>query len=50
MVEHGAALALSHELRSLDALQLAAALVLPQDDSSWPPGVDAFTLQREQRE
>jgi uncharacterized protein len=32
LVEHGAALALSLELRSLDALHLAAALVLPRTD------------------
>ena len=32
LVEHGAALALSHDLRSLDALHLAAALVLPQSE------------------
>jgi predicted nucleic acid-binding protein len=32
LVEHAAALALKHELRSLDALHLAAALVLPDAD------------------
>jgi predicted nucleic acid-binding protein len=32
LVEHGAELASSHELRSLDALHLAAALVLPQNE------------------
>ena len=31
LVEHAAALALEHDLRSLDALHLAAALVLPSD-------------------
>jgi predicted nucleic acid-binding protein len=32
LTEHAAQLALSTELRSLDALHLAAALVLPSDD------------------
>lgn len=32
LVEHAAALALTRELRSLDALHLAAALVLPDAD------------------
>jgi uncharacterized protein len=32
LAEHAAQLALSAELRSLDALHLAAALVLPSDD------------------
>jgi predicted nucleic acid-binding protein len=32
LVEHAAALALDHDLRCLDALHLAAALVLPADD------------------
>lgn len=32
LVEHAAALALKHNLRSLDSLHLAAALVLPGDD------------------
>jgi predicted nucleic acid-binding protein len=32
LVEQGAALAQSRDLRSLDALHLAAALVLPQSD------------------
>lgn len=32
LVEHAAQLTLAHELRSLDALHLAAALVLPGDD------------------
>ncbi len=32
LVEHAAELAIERELRSLDALHLAAALVLPQDD------------------
>jgi predicted nucleic acid-binding protein len=32
LVEHAAALALDRNLRSLDALHLAAALVLPTDD------------------
>ena len=32
LVEHASALAVSRDLRSLDALHLAAALVLPQDD------------------
>lgn len=32
LVEHGAQLALARDLRSLDALHLAAALVLPGDD------------------
>jgi uncharacterized protein len=32
LVERAAELALRHELRSLDALHLASALVLPQDD------------------
>lgn len=32
LVEHAAALALDRDLRSLDALHLAAALVLPGDD------------------
>jgi predicted nucleic acid-binding protein len=32
LVEHSAALALSHDLRSLDALHLAAALVLPRNE------------------
>ena len=32
LVEHAAALALEHELRSLDSLHLAAALVLPDED------------------
>jgi uncharacterized protein len=32
LVEGAAELAIAHELRSLDALHLAAALVLPQDD------------------
>lgn len=31
LVEHASTLAVSRELRSLDALHLAAALVLPQD-------------------
>lgn len=31
LVEHAAALALEHDLRSLDSLHLAAALVLPSD-------------------
>jgi predicted nucleic acid-binding protein len=32
LVEHAAALALDHDLRSLDSIHLAAALVLPWDD------------------
>jgi predicted nucleic acid-binding protein len=32
LVEHAAELAIDRELRSLDALHLAAALVLPRDD------------------
>lgn len=32
LVEHAIELALEHDLRSLDALHLAAALVLPRDD------------------
>jgi predicted nucleic acid-binding protein len=32
LVEHAAALALARDLRSLDSLHLAAALVLPSDD------------------
>lgn len=32
LVEHASALVMSHELRSLDALHLAAALVLPRND------------------
>jgi predicted nucleic acid-binding protein len=32
LVEHAAALALRRDLRSLDALHLAAALVLPRED------------------
>jgi uncharacterized protein len=32
LVEHSIELALAHELRSLDALHLAAALILPKDD------------------
>ncbi len=32
LVEHAATLAIEHELRSLDALHLAAALILPVDD------------------
>jgi uncharacterized protein len=32
LVEDAAALALDHELRSMDAIHLAAALVLPQED------------------
>jgi len=32
LVEHASALAVTHGLRSLDALHLAAALVLPRDD------------------
>ncbi len=32
LVEDAAALAIDHELRSLDSLHLAAALVLPRDD------------------
>lgn len=32
LVEHASALAMGHELRSLDALHLAAALVLPRND------------------
>ncbi len=32
LVEHAAALALARDLRSLDSLHLAAALVLPGDD------------------
>ncbi len=32
LAEHAATLALAHELRSLDALHLAAALLLPADD------------------
>ena len=32
LVEHASALAVDRELRSLDALHLAAALVLPRDD------------------
>ncbi len=32
LVEHGVDLALSHDLRSLDALHLAAALVLPRNE------------------
>lgn len=32
LVEHALELALRHELRSLDTLHLAAALVLPRDD------------------
>jgi predicted nucleic acid-binding protein len=32
LVEHAFILAVSHELRSLDALHLAAALLLPRDD------------------
>jgi predicted nucleic acid-binding protein len=32
LVEHAAALALEHGLRSLDAIHLAAALILPAED------------------
>jgi predicted nucleic acid-binding protein len=32
LVEHATELALAHELRSLDALHLASALVLPRED------------------
>jgi predicted nucleic acid-binding protein len=32
LAEHASALAVSHDLGSLDALHLAAALVLPRDD------------------
>lgn len=32
LAEHASELALTHELRSMDALHLAAALVLPQGD------------------
>jgi predicted nucleic acid-binding protein len=32
LVEHAAELALAHELRSLDSLHLAAALVLPSEE------------------
>ena len=32
LVEHSVELALTHELRSLDVLHLAAALILPRDD------------------
>ncbi|MEA2302660.1 MAG: uncharacterized protein QOE44_3195, partial [Solirubrobacteraceae bacterium] len=32
LVEDAASLAIAHELRSLDALHLAAALLLPRDD------------------
>ena len=32
LVEHAAALALDHDLRSLDSMHLAAALVLDRDD------------------
>ena len=32
LVEHAAALALDHDLRSLDSIHLAAALLLPRDD------------------
>ena len=38
LVEHAATLAVEHELRSLDSLHLAAALVLPREDlvfASW---------------
>lgn len=38
LVEHAAALALDHDLRSLDSLHLAAALLLPAEDlvfASW---------------
>jgi predicted nucleic acid-binding protein len=36
LVEHAAALALDRDLRSLDALHLAAALVLPGEDLVFP--------------
>jgi predicted nucleic acid-binding protein len=42
LVEHAAALALDQELRSLDSLHLAAALVLPGDDvvfATWDRGL-----------
>lgn len=35
LVEDAAELAIEHQLRSLDALHLAAALVLPRDDLSF---------------
>jgi predicted nucleic acid-binding protein len=44
LVEHSAALAFSRELRSLDALHLAAALVLPRTDlvlATWDPRLHA---------
>ena len=47
LVEHGIELALEHELRSLDALHLAAALVLPRDDltlAAWDRRLHAAAL------
>lgn len=47
LVETAAELALSHELRSLDALHLAAALLLPQDDlmlATWDRRMHAAAL------
>lgn len=53
LVEHAARLALDRELRSMDALHLAAALVLPHDDllfATWDrrlhaaAGVEGLTL------
>lgn len=47
LVETAAELAFSHELRSLDALHLAAALLLPQDDlmlATWDRRMHAAAL------
>jgi predicted nucleic acid-binding protein len=44
LVEHAAALAVSHRLRSLDALHLASALLLPRDEvtfASWDDRLSA---------
>lgn len=47
LVEHASTLAVKRELRSLDALHLAAALVLPQDDlvmATWDRRLHAAAL------
>jgi predicted nucleic acid-binding protein len=47
LVEHASLLTLSRDLRSLDALHLAAALVLPSDDlvlATWDRGLHAAAL------
>jgi uncharacterized protein len=47
LVEHAAELTLAFELRSLDALHLAAALVLPRDDlllATWDRRLHAAAL------